>query len=202
MVSALVDQDTKRWKVDLVERTFLPFKADTILSIPLSYSLLKDKLIWMRNRKGEFTVRSAYYVAFPIVETIQEGESSSGDPRTQLWKKVWHLNLLAKIHIFAWRARMNVLPTMLNLRIRGSCTKARCLICDQHTENTSHALLDCDTARAVWSLWSGRPFFLENRQADIIDVALHVINNGFSQDLETFFCHYLVHMVQLKSNYF
>ena len=187
MVSALIDQDTKHWKVDLVKRTFLPFKADTILSISLCFSLLEDMLIWMRNRKGEFTVRSAYYVAFLIVETIQEGESSSGDPQTQLWKKVSHLNLLAKIHIFAWRACMNVLPTMLNLRIRGSCTKARCLICDQHIENTSHALLDCDMPRAVWSLWSGKPVFFENKQADIVDVALHVISNGFSQDLETFF---------------
>ena len=58
-------------------------------------------------------------MALPIVETCQEGESSGGDPRTQLWKKMWHLNLPAKIRIFAWRACMNALPTMLNLRTRG-----------------------------------------------------------------------------------
>ena len=134
MVSVLIDHDTKRWKADLVKRAFLPFEANTILSIPLSYSLLEDKLIWKGNRRGEFTVRSAYYVALPIVETIQEGESSGGDPQTQLWKKVWHLNLPTKIRIFAWLACMNALPTMPNLRIRGVCTEAKCLICDQCIE--------------------------------------------------------------------
>ncbi|KAL0003811.1 hypothetical protein SO802_011372 [Lithocarpus litseifolius] len=187
MVSALIDHDTKHWKADLVKRIFLPFEADTILSIPLSYTLPDDKLIWMGNRRGEFTVRSAYYVALPIVESIQEGESSCGDPRTQLWKKVWHFNLPSKIRIFAWRACMNALPTMLNLKIRGVCTEAICPTCDQCIENTSHAFLECDTPRSIWSLWSGRPAFLENRQADIVDVALHVICNGSSQDLETFF---------------
>ena len=180
MVSALIDHDIKCWKADLVKRTFLPFEADTILSIPLSYSLSEDKLIWTGNRRGEFTVKSAYYVALPVVETIQEGESSGGDPQTQLWKKVCHLNLPTKIRIFAWRACMNALPTMLNLRIRGVYTEAKCPICDQCIENTLHALLDCDTPRSIWSLWSGRPPFLENRQADIVDVALHVISNGSS----------------------
>ena len=119
-------------------------------------------------------------MALPIVETIQEGESSGGDPQTQLWKKVWHLNLPTKIRIFAWQACMNALPTMPNLRIRGVCTEAKCPLCDQCIENTSHALLDYDTPRSIWSLWSGKPAFLENRQVDIVDVVLHVISNGSS----------------------
>ena len=112
MVFALIDQDTKRWKVDLVKRTFLPVEVDTILSIPFSYSLPDDKLIWTGNKRGVFSVRSAYYVALPIVETNHDGESSTSDPQTPLWKKVWHLNLPAKIRIFVWRAYMNTLPTM------------------------------------------------------------------------------------------
>ena len=119
MVFALIDHDTKRWKADLVKKTFLPFEADTILNIPLSCSLPNDKLIWLGTKRGEFTVRSAYYVALSLVETNNEGESSAGDPRSLLWKKVWHLNLPKKIRIFAWRACMNALPTMQNLRVRG-----------------------------------------------------------------------------------
>lgn len=45
MVSSLIDKDTKRWKVDLVKSIFLPFGANTILNIPLSYNLLEDKII-------------------------------------------------------------------------------------------------------------------------------------------------------------
>ena len=38
---------------------FFPFKVDMILKIPLSFNLPEDKLIWVANKKGEFTVKSA-----------------------------------------------------------------------------------------------------------------------------------------------
>ena len=79
MVSALIDPDTRRWKADLV-RTFLPFDANTILNIPISYSLPKDKIIWIGNKQGEFIVKSAYYTALTIIEPSHGGESSYGNP--------------------------------------------------------------------------------------------------------------------------
>lgn len=54
-----------------------------------------------------------------MVDAQVVGESSLGDVRAPLWKKGWHLNLPAKIRIFAWRAYMNALPIMQNLRSRG-----------------------------------------------------------------------------------
>ncbi|XP_075665622.1 uncharacterized protein LOC142635327 [Castanea sativa] len=68
MVSSLIDVDTKWWKFDLVRSTFLPFEADSILRIPISYSLLEDQLIWIGNKRGSFTVKSAYYIAMRMVE--------------------------------------------------------------------------------------------------------------------------------------
>ena len=46
-------------------------------------------------------MKSAYHVAHSMVNAFEEGESSSGDPYRQLWQNLWHLNLLAKIKIFA-----------------------------------------------------------------------------------------------------
>ncbi|XP_075655055.1 uncharacterized protein LOC142625252 [Castanea sativa] len=46
IVSSLIDEDTKWWKADIVYSLFLPFEANTILSIPLSYNLPEDSLIW------------------------------------------------------------------------------------------------------------------------------------------------------------
>ena len=66
MVSALIDVETRRWKVDLVRSLFLPFEAKTILNMPLSYNPPKDKIIWVGNRRGEFTVKSAYYIALKV----------------------------------------------------------------------------------------------------------------------------------------
>lgn len=89
MVSFLIDVDTKRWRAGLIRAIFLPFEAETILSIPLCYSLPDGSIVWIGNKRGVFSVKSAYYVALPIVEKTEAGESSSGDFRTPLWKKMW-----------------------------------------------------------------------------------------------------------------
>ena len=68
MVSALIDQDTKRWRGDRLERIFLPFEVETILNIPISYHVQDDQLIWVGNKSGVFTVKSAYYIARKILE--------------------------------------------------------------------------------------------------------------------------------------
>ena len=74
MVSTLIDFDSRRWKVDLVKSLFLPFEARTILNISISYNLPNDKIIWVGNNRGVFTVKSAYYVALSLVESPEEGE--------------------------------------------------------------------------------------------------------------------------------
>ena len=60
-VSVLINKDTRRWKADVVRSLFLPFEVRTILHIPLSHNLPKDQIIWVGNKKGEFTMKSAYY---------------------------------------------------------------------------------------------------------------------------------------------
>ena len=47
MVSLPIDKDTRCWKVDRVKWFFLPFEAETILNIPLSYSLPEDSIMWI-----------------------------------------------------------------------------------------------------------------------------------------------------------
>ena len=85
MVSALIDLLTKWWNVSLVKTSFLPFEVDSILRIPLSYSMPKDKLIWLGNKRGEFTVKRAYHIAFNLLETKKGRECSSGDPYKSPW---------------------------------------------------------------------------------------------------------------------
>ena len=63
---------------------FLPFEARTILNIPLSHSLPEDQIIWVGNKKGEFSVKSAYYIAIRVIDIMGEGECSSGDSRNPL----------------------------------------------------------------------------------------------------------------------
>ena len=73
MVSSFIDHDTRWWKVDAIRATFLPHEASTILKIPISYNLPEDSLIWIGNKRGAFTVKSAYHIATGIVDSIEEG---------------------------------------------------------------------------------------------------------------------------------
>ena len=111
MVSSLIDEDTRRWKIDIVRSLFLSFEAQTILNIPLSFNLPEDTIGWIGNNRGVFSIKSAYYVALALMDPSVEAESSNGEYRTPLWKKMWQLKLPAKIRVFAWRAYMNGLPT-------------------------------------------------------------------------------------------
>ena len=81
----------------MIRSAFLPFEADAILKIPLSHSLPDDKLIWMGNNRGEFTVKSAYHLAHCLVESKEEAESSNGDPFKPLWKNLWASNFLLRL---------------------------------------------------------------------------------------------------------
>ena len=129
------DEDTKWWKMDLVRSIFLPHEAATILKILISFRLPDDQLVWIGNKRGSFTVKSAYYIAMRMVDDQEFGECSAVHSQTSFWKVIWHLNIPPKIRIFAWRVCKNGLPTMLNLRSRGLNISGFCLLCDKEMES-------------------------------------------------------------------
>lgn len=151
MVSSLIDHDTKWWKIDVVRSLFLPFEANTILKIPLSYNLFEDCLIWIGNKNGKFTVKSAYHITLIMVDSTKVGKSSSSNEKTSLWKRIWHQKIPPKLKIFAWRTCVNGLPTMFNLSHRGIYCSSFCPLCDRAIETTAHVLLHCDHAKLTWA---------------------------------------------------
>ena len=187
MVSALIDPLTKWWNVSLVKTSFLPCKVDSILRIPLSYSMPKDKLIWLGNKRGEFTVKSAYHIAFNLLETKKGGECSSGDPYKSLWKRLWHLNLPTKVKIFAWRACINGLPTMDAICIRGISNNRVCPICKKDPKCINHAFLSCDFSILVWNQWPENPLGMQEVRWSFIDSAMFILSHHSQQVLEFFF---------------
>ena len=140
--------------------------------------------MWMGNKRGVFTVNSAYYVALPLVEKSKVGECSTSDYRTRLWKKMWQLRLPAKVRIFSWKACIDGLPTRLNLAKRGLNIEAKCPLCEKAFESTSHALIQCDKLGDVWWNWQTCPVNLLGRNINLVDLALEILDAGTPQDLE------------------
>ena len=187
MVSALIDTDTKRWRRDRLENIFLPFEVETILNIPISYHLPEDSIIWLGNKKGSFSVKSAYYMAKRILEKEDHGESSLGDLCASLWKRMWHLNIPGKIRIFAWRLCMNAIPTLTNLFKKGIQMDVTRPICKKDPETVEHAIIKCVSAKAVWAKWIDCPIRILDCSLDVTDLALNLMNQGTQSDLEKFF---------------
>ena len=186
-VSALIDRDTRMWKGDVVRSLFLPFEARTILNIPLCHSLPEDQIIWVGNRRGEFSVKSAYYIAYDLLNTLDEGECSTSDSRNPLWQKLWHLSIPPKVRIFAWRMCLNALPTFVNLQSKGVDICDICLACGKELETISHAFVKCEVAKRVWRCWLDCPFVVLNVNMNIVDIAMEILEYGSSSELEFFF---------------
>nr|XP_023927444.1 uncharacterized protein LOC112038818 [Quercus suber] len=187
MVSSLIDPMTRWWKLEIVRALFLPFKADIILKIPLSFNLPNNKLILIGNKKGEFTVKSAYFVASKLLDSRDDGECSFGDSNGRTWRKIWSLKLSEKVKIFSWRACVNGLPVLTKMAAKGIQTCCVCPICDEEPESLLHALISCDFALSVWSLWHDYPIDLLLKASDFNDLVLHLCSSPSALCLEFFF---------------
>ena len=174
MVSSLINLDSRWWKTDSVRALFLPVDADTILKIPLSFNLRKDRIIWIGNKKGEFSVKSVYFIAINLLESSEVMECSSSDPFLPLWK----LDLPEKVKIFSWRACLKGLPTLANMYLKGLCTNLFCPVCDEGVECLSHYLISCDFALSIWALWQDCPLGLLLGSHEFKDLVFHFLANS------------------------
>ena len=137
LVRELIDRDTKRWNISLIEQHFSKEEVETILNIPLSPLLLIDRLIWRCTKNGEFSMRSAYHLGLDIRMEANPSSSTKTDDN-EVWKVCWNSNVPFAVKTFIWRACHNLLLTKINLCRRGLCEEVLCPICLQEEETIEH----------------------------------------------------------------
>ena len=79
-VSELIDPATNQWDHQLMTQTFTPADAATVMAIPIC-DQYEDFVAWHFDKKGLFSVRSAYWVYTELLlrqHTRQAGESTAG----------------------------------------------------------------------------------------------------------------------------
>ena len=87
-VCDLFNPDTRQWHGQLLSHTFLPTTVAAITHINPGTTTSRDKLIWKENRKGIFSVKSAYWVALRMRQ-VEQVEHSSARQDKQLWNRIW-----------------------------------------------------------------------------------------------------------------
>nr|XP_011462125.1 PREDICTED: uncharacterized protein LOC105350851 [Fragaria vesca subsp. vesca] len=101
------------------------------------------------EKRGFYSVKTAYWIARTKVMGEVLTNSSTGDPFKELWKHVWEAKVPGKVRICIWRACTNTLPSRAALCMKGHTGDTRCLLCPCPFEDTSHILVRCPFAQAV-----------------------------------------------------
>ncbi|GKC82655.1 RNA-directed DNA polymerase, eukaryota [Tanacetum coccineum] len=118
---------------------------DTVM---LSSSI--DRWVCDLNGEGDFRVKD-------VRSSLDELFLPSMDVATR-----WVKFVPKKINVFAWRARLDRLPTRLNLIKRGVILDSDiCPICNSSTEDSSHIFFHCDMAKSILrkiSIWWDIPW--------------------------------------------
>ena len=146
----LINGANAEWRTEVIDTLFLPHKADVIKSIPISYRLPPDKLIWSETRNGLFTVRSAYKLAVTWSSPPNRCTSSAANNLRRFWRRIWSIPVPHKIRHFMWRACCNALPMKDNLLRRKITQEELCKDCKGASETVGHVLWGCPKAKEAW----------------------------------------------------
>ncbi|KAM1117079.1 hypothetical protein ACFX19_007618 [Malus domestica] len=78
LVSELIDSGSNSWKSELILASFHRDDVGPILSIPLSKTGCRDRMVWHYNANGVYSVRSGYGVAMNLMENGALGKKGRG----------------------------------------------------------------------------------------------------------------------------
>ena len=131
--------------MELLEELFVARDIAEIQCIPLSQSFSADRQVWHFTNSGEYTVKTGYRALTQLLgvhsQLSQEGDCSN----------IWALKPPPHIRNFLWRMCRGVLPTKLQLRLKGIVVSASCLFCANGLENAWHISISCPFAISCWS---------------------------------------------------
>lgn len=138
LVSELIDTTTVSWRTDLLQRPMSDFWA------------------WQFEKKGIFTVKSAYCM---IADTKKRREDLLGgraSASNQLmeekgWTSLWNTKIPLKIRTFSWRLARQSLPTEDVKKHRHMSVVDNCQLCGNN-DSWKHSFIECSMARCVWAL--------------------------------------------------
>jgi hypothetical protein len=150
IVSNLIIQSSKSWNVPLLTELFDPVSVKAICRIPIPLAYKQDKLVWVANSKGEFSMKSATKVIQALVLAV---------PCDPVWKLLWKSEPLKRLKTFIWRIDSDTLPTNLKLHLKMGIGDPCCPLCLGAEESTVHLFFKCPVTRAIWFglCWGLRP---------------------------------------------
>jgi len=128
---------------------------ETIYQIPLTTRRQEDFWAWHYEKRGFFSVRSAYRMLVSNKERYsawldnRPGKSDYQSEERE-WKALWKVQVPSKIKIFLWRLARQSIPSRDVLHNRKMADSGNCLLCGM-ADSWRHSLLECNMAKCVWA---------------------------------------------------
>ena len=85
----LIDSSTRSWRREWINVLFTSMDAKAILSIPIPFNPKQDRLIWIPDSKGRFSIKSVHKVTFTSLERDSQPQA--------FWLKLWKAKLLKRL---------------------------------------------------------------------------------------------------------
>lgn len=151
-VNELIDPNTGMWDEELICSIFNPVDVGRILQIPINNNTFEDFIAWHPERKGIFSVRSAYRVQWQRSFQAHANMIArlAGSQTLEIWRKLWKLMIPHKVSIFCWRALHGIIPLKSILVNWHVGTDDGCPICHGAAEDIKHLLFGCTHAKELW----------------------------------------------------
>ncbi|KAG7573473.1 Endonuclease/exonuclease/phosphatase superfamily [Arabidopsis suecica] len=176
-VSELLNRQTRSWDMQILQEHFLPDDIERILKIKPAMRY-DDFFAWRYNKGGNFSVKSAYWLASQSINIQGRFEAAAAPSTNGLKHQVWDLPTDPKLKIFLWKALSAALPVAGALAKRGLNLNSKCQICGMdEEETTNHILFSCSLSRQIWALsdYPGPEFGFQN--GSIFSNIHHLLDN-------------------------
>ena len=117
-VADLINQQSHKWRADLVRDVYPLPLCKEILQIPLPrISSTGDKLLWKHSNSGEFEVKTTYRILLKDYLTLSNEHHSQSHADNRVWKLIWKIKTPQKFCIFVWKLLQKGLPTRQLLQL-------------------------------------------------------------------------------------
>ena len=150
----LLDPVSGSWDETLVKDTFSEFDAEAILKLRVNPDM-EDRHAWHFDKKGLFSVKSAYKLAVQRREN-EMGRNAARSESLPVgnsgfrWDKIWGMEVPNKVKMFILRLVHNSLAVRRNLLRRGVKVDTLCPMCQRLDEDPGHLFFKCKGVKECW----------------------------------------------------
>ncbi|GKA81339.1 ribonuclease H [Tanacetum coccineum] len=139
-VRGLLNNDGDDWDRELLMSLFPRSISNKITTFFIRRSR-PDTLYWHNGPRGQFSCKSAYYIALETSEDIMKNLPKETNT---LLRAIWKAKVPIKVKLFLWRVWKNYAPNIDNLQARGlNLASVSCTHCRHIGEDVIHVFFKC-----------------------------------------------------------